>query len=387
MPPEVAELPSLEALKKDLVGELTKHADQRDNDRAEKLTKMVEDAINTRLKALSAIFPTFSVPGTEPTGDARKDFSFARAAHAIKTRNWSAAGLEAEMFKTTRAMSTTVDGSGGFIVPEQAVAQIIQPLRSNVVCMKLGMRDQPGFPNAPVTIPRLSADITASWVAEGAPGSKSDATLANLKLRPRKLMALTDITNELLASAAPAADQLIIDSGREQFARAIDLAALVGTGNGEQPKGVANQTGVLTSTLAGPTYDQLVDMRAALRNANALRGRPGWAISAVKFSAIEKIKDPNDNTQPLERRMLSAGPIDTLLGFPFEWTTQLPSSGANAAIFGDWTALMLARMGGLEIRVFDGGDTNQTNDTSTVRLIMRCDIGVDQATSFCVASA
>lgn len=387
MPPEVAELPSLEALKKELVGELTKHADQRDTERAEQLTKMVEDAINARLKTLAANWPTFSVPGTEPTGDDRKDFSFARAAHAIKTKDWSRAGLEAEMFKATKAMSTTVDGSGGFIVPEQAVAQIIQPLRSNVVAMKLGMRDQAGFPNAPVTIPRLSADITASWVAEGAAGSKSDATLANMKLRPRKLMALTDITNELLASAVPAADQLIIDSGREQFARAIDLAAMLGTGNGEQPKGVVNQTGVLTSTLAGPTYDQLQDMKAAVRGANALRGRPGWAISADKFSAIEKMKDDAGGLQPLERRMLAAGPIDTLLGYPFEWTTQLPSSGAYAAIFGDWSALLLARMGGLEIRVFDGGDTNQTNDTSTVRLIMRCDIGVEQAKSFCYASA
>jgi HK97 family phage major capsid protein len=142
---------------------------------------------------------------------------------------------------------------------------------------------------------------------------------------------------------------------------------------------------VLSSTLATPTYNQGMDIIAAVRNANALKGKPGWALSPQKLNAIAQM--PDTTNQPLQRRLLAEGITDTLWGFPYRFTTQLASSGANAAVFGNWLSVFLLRFGGLELKASDVSDTAMQNNSMQIRMVMYADIGIEQPTSFCTASA
>jgi HK97 family phage major capsid protein len=235
--------------------------------------------------------------------------------------------------------------------------------------------------------------VTAQWVAENAASTLSQPALGQLNLRPRQLVARTELSKMLLNAAQPAVDGVIQSSMTAQFALAIDLAILAGSGASGQPTGVVNQIGVLSSTFAGPTYDQGMDIVAAVRNANALKGKPGWILSPQKLNSIAKMRD-GDNAgspivvnQPLERRVLANGIFDTLFGFPYKFTTQLASSGANAAIFGNWASVFLMRFGGLELLASDTTDTAMQNNSMQIRMVMYADIGIEQASSFCTASA
>lgn len=390
MPPTV-ELAQLEELKKSLLDALQAPWQKRETDLAERLTKEFEDRLNAHLKRLSLAWPTMSVPGTEPTGDAKKDFNVGRAAYAIATKDWSKAGVEAEVFAATRkTMSTGVDTQGGFLVPPQALTQIIEPLRSSVVCMKLGARDMAGFPFAPISIPRQTADVAAQWVAENGQSTLSDLRIEQMNMRPRQLIARTQITKMLLNAAVPSVDGLITTSAQEQFRRAIDKAMLVGAGNSAEPSGVANTQGTQLGTLDLSTsaFDRIVDFVGLIRSADALAGRLGWAMSPAFFHAVQKIKDPTDNSQPLERRMLASGPIDTLLGYPFETTSQLtPYTGANKAFFGNFASLFLLRFGGIELLASDTSDTAMATNSVQIRLVMYADIGIEQPKAFAAASA
>lgn len=287
-------------------------------------------------------------------------------------------------------MSTGVDTQGGFIVPPQVITQIVDPLRSDVVCMKLGARDMAGFPFSPIQIPRQTGDVTAQWVAENGTSSLSDLKIEQMNLRPKQLIARTKVSNMLLNAAVPAVDGLIVNSAREQFRRAIDKAMLLGAGNTAEPTGIANTEGVQLGTLDLSTtgFDKLVDFVGLIRSADALSGSLGWAMSPAFFHTVQKIKDPTDNTQPLERRLLASGPIDTLLGYPFATTSQLKlQTAANKAFFGNFASLFLIRFGGLEILASNQSDDAMNTNSTQIRLVMYADIGIEQPTAFAAASA
>jgi HK97 family phage major capsid protein len=384
--PKLVDPALLKSLAAQAITELQKEWQQRDNEKAENLLKKFADELNAFKRQVSLQWPTFSLPGSEPSGDAKKDFSLSRASYAIGTKDWTRAGVEREVFIATRAMTTGVDSAGGFIVPPQVMTAIIEPLRAESICFSLGARDIGGMPFSPVSFPKQTSDVAAQWIAENAASTLSQPAIGQMNLRPRQLVARTELSMMLLNAAVPAVDGVIQNSMRTQFALAIDNAILQGTGASGQPTGIVNQIGVLSSTLATPTYDQGMDIIAAVRNANALKGKPGWALSPQKLNAIAKMPD-SASTQPLQRRVLADGIADTLWGFKYGFTTQLASSGANAAIFGNWLSAFLMRFGGIELKASDVSDTAMANNSMQIRMVMYADIGIEQPASFCTASA
>jgi len=62
------------------------------------------------------------VPGLE---DEKEKFSLFKAIYAIGTGDWSQAQFEADVFRQTRDMATTPDSSGGYLVPTQAIPELI----------------------------------------------------------------------------------------------------------------------------------------------------------------------------------------------------------------------------------------------------------------------
>lgn len=378
---------AVEQIQTNLLAELNKRADERDNTLAEQLTKQLEDKFNDLQADIAKAYPNYSLPGAEPTGDPEKDFSIARACLAIGRKDWSLAPLEKEIFDEMRQkdMSVGTPAAGGYVVPEQYIGEVIEYLYNNTVAFKLGAQRFSAGRGTPIHIPRLSAGATAYWIAtEGTSITASDLTLAQMELTPKTLAAYVVLSNLLLENSTPVADQIVRSDLQNQLTVGLDTGILSGTGASGQPTGIQNTSGINTHdfSTATATYNGLVDFIHQLALDNALMGRLGWAMNPVVLNDIMTMTDATD--QPLERRMLAEGPSSTLLGHPYEITNSLPTT-EGSLIFGNWSEVFVPIWKGLELRASDTTGSAFQSDQFHVRAIMRADVGVRHAVSMCSA--
>ena len=335
----------------------------------------------------------YSLPGSEPGSNGKDAFSLRRAVQAIVTRDWSNAGFEQEVFENMRkrAMSSGIDASGGFIVPDEAIPQVIERLKAQVIAFQLGAREM-NATAAPIRIPRISTSVTASWVSgENETITDSDMGLQEITLSPKTLAARTVVSNQLLELSMPAADTMIEGDMASQLAIGLDKGIIEGTGASGQPLGIINDANVGTeSTSAGPTFEQLTGFIDELANNNSLKGKLGWAMHPSVFTTLMKLKSANETagTPSLDvtRHAVTERAPDSILSYPYATTTSFTaSSGAGSLIFGNWDDVLVALWGGLRLSANMFGDSAFSKDQTHIRAIMRADTALRHAESFCVS--
>jgi HK97 family phage major capsid protein len=356
-------------------------ADKRNGELITALRSEVDDRLGRINQDLTKIRDSFSVPGS---GDARhkgQKFMFSRLFYAMITNDWSKAKHEKAICDEARekAMATTPDSAGGFIVPIEVVqAQLIPLLEAKAIVQQLGATVLDQLVGT-VLIPRVSGGTTAYWVSENSVVTASDLKLEQLRLEPKILATLTAMSELLANVGSPGIERMLTQDMAVKLANAEDLAALNGSGVAGQPTGIQQTTGVNTSawTAGAPTYNELLGFVHTVRNSNALDGSPGWALSAVDFNNILKILDATN--QPLMRRVLADGPADTILGYPYRTTTQL---GTDAPVFGNFQDLVIGRWGGMVVETSNA--PGFTSLQKHIRTHMFTDIGLRHVKSFTI---
>lgn len=335
-----------------------------------------------------------SLPGCEPGADEGRSFSLARACRAIMTRDWDAAGFEKEVFDNMRqrAMSSGSDAAGGFIVPDEAIPQVIEKLKANVVAFQLGAREIPAT-GAPILIPRVGTSVTANWMTgENQTITASDLGLQQIELTPKSLAARTILSNQLMELSNPAADSIIEDDMASQLAIGLDKGILEGSGASGQPLGIINDANVLTEAISATiTFTELVGFVDALAVANSLRGRLGWAMHPSTFTQLMLLKSENASagTPSLDvgRHVVTESAPTSILGYPYATTTSFTTAtGADCLVFGNWDDVLVAMWGGLRLRASDTSDDAFSKDQTHIRGIMRVDTALRHPESFCRAT-
>ena len=162
----------------------------------------------------------------------KNKFSLCRAIHAMRTNNWDKAQFEADVFRQTRALSTGDDSEGGYLVPAQAMPEFIEMFRAEAVCIRMGARVIDGLTGAPVTFTRQTGGATAYWVGENKEITESALKVGELKMIPKKVAALTKLSNELVRMSNPGAEAMV----RQDFAIALGLAIDLATCGVPAPK-------------------------------------------------------------------------------------------------------------------------------------------------------
>ncbi len=383
----------LEAAQLAFQAEMTKRADERDAALCAALEKKIAESADELRKESARSSRVYSLPGSEPTGDDIKDFSFVRLSRAIATGNWTKAGLEREICEqTAKALGTDVDAQAGYLVPVQQITEMIEMLRADVVALQLGATMMGGLSGSPVYIPRQSETTTGYWIAENQSSdiTASDPTIEQVSLTPHTLAALVEVSNQFMEESQPAAEGFIRQDLTQQFARTLDSAVLLGTGASGEPRGIVNQSGINTSAIAAdpPTYNELLNIVAQVRNSNALRGSLGWALSPQSLNSILQMLDVSSGRQALERRVVSNGPMDRVLGYPYATTTALDADveDANAVIFGDWSQVRIAEWAGMRVAASDSAGSAFERDQMKIRATWRIDILVRHPQAFCASS-
>ena len=336
------------------------------------------------------------LPGVEIAKDGERDgFSMARACRALARKDFRDAPYEQEVFTAMKekAMSQGTDTAGGYIVPEEAITQVIERLKAQVVAYDLGARDMTGT-GVPVTIPKLTSSATGYWVSENSTITSSDLGFEQINMVPKTVAGRVILSNLLLETSTPTADSIIEQDLASQLGLAVDAGVLNGSSGGGagEPVGIMQTSGVSTVTTAAqigtpPTVANMMEFLSDLDNANALRGRLGFCLHPLALSEIRQMTvDYAGTSTPLTAVNTSTGFADTLFGYPMRTSTQMvaptASNFARSVLFGNWDDVMICRWGGLRLLASDTSDDAFSKDQTHVRATMRVDVALRHPESF-----
>jgi HK97 family phage major capsid protein len=295
----------------------------------------------------------------------------------------------AERWRGIRDMSTSVDSAGGIIVPERYMPErMISMLDAAAIVRSLGATVISGLTEESIKIPRETGGVTSHWVGEGSAGTETNATLGDLKAQPHEIVTLVDVNDRLMRMSNPSIESFLWNRIAVSQGLLEDLAFLRGTGGENQPLGITNESGILTTSMgATPDEENMRDIIYELKSNNALGGTLGWAMSVALEDYIVRLKDGTGRTL-FGSQDLSQGDPQTLLGYKKAATTAIPvnlgaTTDRSQMIFGNWMDWLIFEWGGMEFARSSHHDTNFAKRIETLRATRLVDGGAARVESFC----
>lgn len=275
----------------------------------------------------------------------------------LKRENGSSILIPAEVLQRplgegaqqSRAMATQPGSKGGFMVGVQNMG-FIDILRNRSVAMNMGARVLSGL-QGNVTFPRQTGKVSVTWQGgDGASITAADQALGQLSMTPKTCIAITDVSEQLLAQASPSAEAFVMaDLANDVAIDGVDNAVINGTG-GAQPLGIKNTTGVATSQdAASCTYAKVLAFPQTAGTANAIRGNPGWVTNTAGATKLLQVQRFSGTDTPVWVGNMMDG---QLVGFRAMSSEQLASGNL---IFGSWDEIIIGEWGVLELSMDSGG--------------------------------
>lgn len=249
----------------------------------------------------------------------------------------------------SRAMATQPGSKGGFMVGVQNMG-FIDILRNRSVAMNMGARVLSGL-QGNITMPRQTGKVTVTWQGgDGASITAGDQALGQLSMTPKTCIAITDVSEQLLAQASPSAEAFVMaDLANDVAIDGVDNAVINGTG-GAQPLGIKNTTGVTTGQdAASATYAKILAFPSTAGTANAIRGNPGFVTNTAGAAKLMTVQRFSGTDTPVWEGTMMDG---TLVGFRAMSSEQLASANL---IFGSWDEIIIGEWGVLELAMDSGG--------------------------------
>ncbi|MEB2343185.1 MAG: phage major capsid protein [Deltaproteobacteria bacterium] len=324
--------------------------------------------------------PTIGMGGREI-----ERYSLVRAAKAFASRDWRSAGLELEASEAvakqlgreargffvppdvlTAPQARTIEKGGGaagaaLVGTELLAGSFIDLLRNNAAVRALGATILPGLVGD-VDIPRQSGAASAQWLAEGGTVTASDSGFDAVSMTPKTVAARTNVTRKMLLQGTPAIEHLVRNDLALVLGLAVDLAAIAGSGAGNQPLGILGTTGVGSVAIGAnggpPTWAHVVALEREVAADNADVGSLAYLTNAKVRSKLKTTEKATDTAE-----FVWEHPAGTLPGFGLlngsraAVSNQVPSnlvkgsSGAvcSAIIFGNWRDLLIGEWGVLDV--------------------------------------
>jgi HK97 family phage major capsid protein len=250
------------------------------------------------------------------------------------------------------ALDAHTTGKGVELIGEEA-GPFITALRKRALVLRLGARLVTGL-RGTVGFPRQDTAGTAHWVEDN-PGEdydESNLTLSQVQLRPKLLVSATTFSRQLLVQSTPAVDEILAEDMAQSSAVALDLAAVHGTGTGNEPLGLYNiPAGVAEVDFGGgpPTMEKVVEMETIVAVADG-ETDPETAGYLTTPEVRERAKLTEEASGA--RLWLDS----TMNDHRAEATNQLSKElGAgedeHAMVYGIWSELLVGEWGAIEVLV------------------------------------
>lgn len=249
--------------------------------------------------------------------------------------------------KIANAMSSTDPASGGFLIPEEFRATlmeialesaVVRP-RANVIPMQ-SLRISMPVVDVTSNVSSIYGGVVGYWTEEGAALVQSQPTFARVALEAKKLTAYTEIPNELRRDSAISVESIINDMFPRAIAWFEDVAFMFGSGSGE-PLGVFNtnnQATVVQPAVSGQAtgtivWENIVGMYARMLPSSL--NSAVWVVSPATLPELLTTALSVGTGGALVGMAASGGsgtPVPTLLGRPVIISEKVGNLGAQGDV-------------------------------------------------------
>lgn len=272
---------------------------------------------------------------------------------------------------------TEAGGLGLALTPEQWSTFVLDHLSAQSVLIASGatvIRTN----NRVVHVPKITSDGGVGWYAELDPIGPGDPTGTDLKLEPRKVAALSTLSNEAVNDSDPSALDATGNAMMRRVALEADRAYFAGSGAAaNQPTGILTIAG-LPSQVGPVDYANIVTAAGKVRAAG---GQPNVAfVNPDDLTALQLAVDGLN--RPLLQSDPATGMSETLAGLRL-WAT--PAVPAATALVAQANEVVVALRQDATVSV--SADAGFNTDASLVRVIARTDVGVNDINGLCVIQA
>lgn len=248
----------------------------------------------------------------------------------------------------------TPTAGGNLVATELLASSFIDLLVNALSVMQMGATMLSGL-QGNIAIPRATGGSTGYWVAENGAPTESQQAFDQVALTPKTAGAYVDYSRRLLLQSSIAVEAFVRMDIVRTMALLIDLAGLAGTGASNQPRGVLNTSGI--GSVAGgtnglaPTWDHIVALETAVANANAPAGSLGYLTNTKvrgKLKTTQKFSGTNGQ-EIWQGGELNGAPARVSNQVPSNLTKGTSSGVCSAIVYGNWSDLLIAMWGGLDI--------------------------------------
>ena len=271
--------------------------------------------------------------------------------------------VPASLFAEQRAAQTTT--TAATITPDDyRPDQFVGILRNALVVRSLGARVLSDL-RGDVVIPRQKTSHTAEWLAEGDALTDSGMTFDSIKLQPRHVGAITELSRQLLQQANPAIESLVRNDFVAVVSAAVDKALISGDGV-KEPKGLLTAaTG--TGTLATPSWAAVLELieGLALKNINPNHWLTSPEVATVLRSTLKASSAGSEH-------LLQDG---QLAGLPVAVTNQVGKNGTTGQIIlGDFSEMIVGQWGGIDVLANQYAEGPYSRGAVQVRILTTLDM-------------
>lgn len=256
-------------------------------------------------------------------------------------------------------------------LPSDISSEIMQKTTEESAIMRLARRIT--LPGNGVTIPVISADATAAWVAETGVKPVSNATIGTKLMSAYKIAVIETFSDEFRRDL-PALYDALIARLPAALAKCFD-GTVIGAVNkpGDNFDSFANCTAQsLVPTSAHTVYDALVAADTDIATHGGILN--GFALGAQARGILLGAVDGNG--RPLFVNSAADGAIPVILGAPVYTNKGLYKAGtagssgtpAVVGIAGDWTQAICGTVEGVRISFNDSGVVTAGTGTSATTI-------------------
>jgi HK97 family phage major capsid protein/HK97 family phage prohead protease len=237
-----------------------------------------------------------------------------------------------------------------------------------------------------IDFPKQTSSYSLNWQTETGTDTVQDINFDKVTMSPKRAVISASMSNQLLRQEySRGIEQRIIGQLNLSFNKGLENAVLNGTGASNQPSGIYTELAAQALTLGAITFEDLVDMEAALAAADALDGRLAYVTHPNVVAKLKKTKVDAGSGRFLVEGMLD--PVKTANGYNiFNSTLSKKTAGSPdtyGLLFGNFNDVQIGFWGGATLMV--DPYTNMKSSIVEIYVERFMDVAVLRDASFALA--
>lgn len=273
----------------------------------------------------------------------------------------------------TRA--TTLSDVPNLHPTENLTGSFIEKLRSRTVVRGLGARMLSDL-RGDVQIPGMGDSVSATWFGEDEEIPLSSMGDRQITMSPKHVGSRAELSRNVLLQSSPDVEQLIQTDMAAVLARAVDKAALQGSGSDSEPEGILTKSiSEVDMSTDGPSWELIQELIGKLEDEDA----EGSAF-VCRPDVVRKLRTTNKVSDEPEHGFLMDS-RNSLDGYPVSRTTHVE---ADRLLFGRFSDVLIGQWGGVEVLANPYASGSYEKGNIQYRIIQTMDVEIRHPESFAV---